>query len=91
MSCSLWVNIKARIRSSIWWVQDFAQDKNFVCDQKNYICNDKAQDYRDMISRIFQEMKQINNSGGMKLKLDFDKGRKHEVISIPVIQFSIGD
>ena len=44
-----------------------------------------------MMARIFSGMKQIRYLGGIKLTLDFGKGRKNDVIKIPVIQFIIDD
>ena len=55
------------------------------------ICNDKAQDYYDMLSTLFQEIKQICDSGGIRLTLDFGPTKRHDVIAIPVIHFIIGD
>ena len=43
------------------------------------------------MAKIFEEMKQIRESGGIKLTLDFGKYGTHEVIAIPVIQYIIGD
>ena len=44
-----------------------------------------------MMGKIFKEMKEIRDSGGIKMTLDFGKNRVHNVIAIPVIQFIIGD
>ena len=91
LTCCLWFNKKARNRSSTWWVQGFVQDQKLFRDQKNYIRNEKAQDYHDMIGYIYSEMKQIRESGGIRLILDFGGNRTYDVIAIPVIQFIIGD
>ena len=91
LTCCLWFNRKARNRSSTWWVQGFIQDQKLFRNQKRYVRDDKVQDYHDMMSRIFKEMKDIYNGGGIKMTLDFGFGRKHEVIAIPVIQYIIGD
>ena len=91
MTCCLWFNRKARNRSSTWWVQGFIEDQNLFRDQDCYVRNEKAQDYHDMITCIFKEMKDIRDDGGIKLTLDFGESVKHDVIAIPVIQFIIGD
>jgi hypothetical protein len=81
-----------RNRSELWWFHGFVQDqKRFGEDQTNYQRNDVAQDYHDMMSHIFKEMKEIRDKGGMKILLDFGNNKKHEVIAIPVIHFIIGD
>ena len=43
------------------------------------------------MAKIFEEMKHIRDSGGIKLTLDFGNYGTHEVIAIPVIQYIIGD
>ena len=91
LSCCLWYNRKARNRSSSWFVQGFIEDQKLFRDLKNYVRNDKLQDYHDMMSKIFEEMKLIRDSGGIKLTLDFGKHGQHEVIALPVIQYIIGD
>ena len=60
-------------------------------DYGSYIRNDRAQDYHDMIGKIFQEMKEICDNGGIRLTLDIGSGKLHDVIAIPVIQLIIGD
>ena len=40
-----------------------------------------------MIWKIFQEMKEIRDNGGIRLTLDFVTGKTHDVVVIPVIQF----
>ena len=91
LTCCLWFNRKARNRASTWFVQGFVQDQTLFHNQSTYVRDDKAQDYHDMMAKIFQEMKEIRDSGGIKLCLDFGGGEKHDVIAIPVIQFIIGD
>ena len=91
LTCCLWFNRKARNRSSSWWVHGFIEDQKLFRDQKNYVRNERLQDYHDMMAKIFEEMKQIRDSGGIKLTLDFGKDGTHEVIAIPVIQYIIGD
>ena len=91
LTCCLWFNQKARNRSSTWFVQGFVQDQKLFSNQGNYIRDDKAQDYHDMMKHIFKEMKDIHDSGGVKLNLDFGNGKVYEVIAIPVIQYIIGD
>ena len=91
LSCCLWYNRKARNRSSSWFVQGFIEDQQLFRDKKNYVRNEKLQDYHDMMSKIFEEMKFIRDSGGIKLTLDFGKHGQHEVIALPVIQYIIGD
>ena len=91
MSCCLWFNRKARNRSSTWFVQGFIEDQNLFRDQDCYVRNDKAQDYHDMLRCIYKEMKDIRDSGGIEMTLDFGPLLKHNVIAIPVIQFIIGD
>ena len=44
-----------------------------------------------MMTEIFAEMKDIRDSGGLKLTLDFGSHGVHDVIAIPVIQFIVGD
>ena len=91
LTCCLWFNRKARNRSSSWWVHGFIEDQTLFRDQKNYVRHEKLQDYHDMMSKIFEEMKYIRDCGGIKLTLDFGKHGKHNVIAIPVIQYIIGD
>ena len=91
LTCCLWFNRKARNRSSSWWVHGFIEDQKLFRDQKNYVRNERLQDYHDMMAKIFEEMKQIRECGGIKLTLDFGKDGTHEVIAIPVIQYIIGD
>ena len=91
LTCCLWFNRKARNRSSTWWVQGFIQDQKLFRNQKTYIRDDKAQDYHDMMGRIFEEMRDIYDTGGIKMILDFGIGQTHDVIAIPVIQYIIGD
>ena len=52
---------------------------------------ERLQDYHDMMSKVFQEMKQIRDCGGIKLILNFGVHGKHDVIAIYVIQYIIGD
>ena len=87
----MWFNRKARNRASAWWVQGFVQDQKLFRDQNIYIHNDKAQDYHDMLSTIVQEMKQIHDSGGIRLTLDFGLTKRYDAIAILVIQFIISD
>lgn len=89
-SC-LWFIKKLRNKASTWWVQGFVQDQKLFCDQKNYIKNEKAQDYHEMIGKIFKEMTDVRDSGDIQLTLDVGNNRNHDVIVIPVIQFIIGD
>ena len=91
LTCCLWFNRRARNRSSTWFVQGFMNDQTLFHSQGNYVRDDKAQDYHDMMAKIFQEMKEIRESGGLKLCLDFGNNNKHEVIAMPVIQYIIGD
>ena len=91
LTCCLWFNRKARNRSSTWFVQGFVQDQTLFHSQSTYIRDDKAQDYHDMMSKIFQEMKEIRDNGGMKLCLDFGNGKRHNVVAMPVIQYIVGD
>ena len=58
---------------------------------KIYIRNDKAQDYHNILSHAFKEMKDIRDSGDMALTLYFGMYCKHEMIDIPVIQLVIED
>ena len=44
-----------------------------------------------MIWKIFKEIKEIRDNGGIGLTLDFGSDRKHDEIIIPVIRFIIGD
>ena len=90
LSCCLWFNRKARNRAANWWVHGFVQDQKLFRDQQSYVRDDRAQDYHDMMSKIFEEMRQIRESGGIKLHLMID-GHEHDVVAIPVVQFIIGD
>ena len=83
------VHRKASYRSFIWWVQGFAEDRSLFKDQKGYVKTFHSQDYHDMLSRLFQEMYHIRQSGGIRLTLNFGANRIHEVIDIPVIPFII--
>ena len=67
------------------------EDQTLFRDRENYIRNNKLQDYHDMMSQIFKEMKNIRDSGGLKLTLDFGDHGTLDMIDIPVIQFIIGD
>ena len=91
LTCCLWFNRKTRNRSLSWWVHGFVEDQGLFRDQKNYIRQEKLQDYHDMMSKIFQEMKDMRECGGIKLTLNFGIHGKHDVIAIPVIQYVIGD
>ncbi len=91
LTCCLWYNRKARNRSSSWWVHGFVEDQALFMNQKSYSKQEKLQDYHDMMSKIYLEMKQIRDCGGIKLTLNFGNDGKHEVIAIPVIQYIIGD
>ena len=84
-------NRKARNRLSSWWVHGFVEDQGLFRDQKNHIRQEKLQDYHDMMSKIFQEMKDIRNCGGIKLTLNFGIHGIHDIIAIPLIQYIIGD
>ena len=53
--------------------------------------NDKAQDYHDMMGKIFNEMRVIRESGVINITLDFGNNKTHDVIAIPVVQFIISD
>ena len=91
MSCCLWFNRKARNRSSSWFVQGFIEDQKLFRDQHNYVRGERLQDYHDMMTQIFKEMKDIYDAGGIRLTLDFGKDRCYDVVAIPVIQYIIGD
>ena len=90
-TCCLWFNQKARNRSSTWWVQGFIEDQNLFRDQDFYVRNEKAQDYHGMLQCIFKETKDIRDSGGIRLTLNFGDTLQYDIIAIPVIQFIIGD
>lgn len=91
LSCCSWFKRKARNRASKWWVPGFVQDQKIFRDQGTYVRDDKAQDYHDMLSHIFKEFKEILDSGGLEIQLNFSTGQSHNVIVLPVIQFIIGD
>ena len=91
LTCCLWFNRKARNRSSTWWVQGFVENQSLFTEQKHYIKTDRVQDYHDMMSCIFKEMRDIRDTGGIQLTLDFGNNNVHDVTAIPVIQFIIGD
>ena len=91
LSCCLWFNRKTRNRASSWFVHGFVEDQKLLSDQKNYMRCDKMQDYHDMMSKIFEEMKLIYDRGGVQLTLDFGCDKIHNVIALPVTQFIIGD
>ena len=57
LTCCLWFNRRARNRSSTWFVQGFMNDQTLFNSQGNYVRDDKAQDYHDIMAKIFQEMK----------------------------------
>ena len=44
-----------------------------------------------MLPRIFKEVKNIIDAGGMALILDFGMECNDEVLAIPIIQLIIGD
>ena len=52
---------------------------------KNNIRNDRAQDYHDILSQNFKEMKGIWANSGIHNTLDFGNELKHDIIAIPVI------
>ena len=91
VACCLWFNRKERNRSSSWWVHEFIEDQKLFRDQNNYVRKEKPQDYHDMVAKIFEEMKYIRLSGGIKLTLDFGKYGTQRFITITVIQYIIGD
>ena len=70
---------------------EFIEDQTLFRDQKNYVRQEKLQDYHDMKSKIFEELKYIRDCGGIKHTLDFGKHGKHKVVAIPVIHYIIGD
>ena len=72
-------------------MQEFIQDQQLFRNQKNYIRNDRAQDYHDILSQIFNDLKNIRDKGGNHITLYFEDNMKHDVIVIHVIQFIIGD
>lgn len=39
--------------------------------------NDMAQDYHDMMIKIFDEMKVVRKSGDVELTMDFDNNKEH--------------
>ena len=47
-------------------------------DSYTYVRDDKAQDYHDMLNKIFYEMKQCRDNGGIAMTLDID-GNKHAI------------
>ena len=59
------VQQKNKNRASSWFVHGFVEDQKLLSDQKNYMRCDKMQDYHDMMSKAFQEMKLIYDSGGV--------------------------
>ena len=91
LTCCPWLNRKVRNRASTWWVQIFDQNQKLFYDHKDYIRNSKAQDYHDTMTFIFKGMKDILNSGVMRLTLDFVSNQKLEAITIPIIICIIGD
>lgn len=44
-----------------------------------------------MMCRIFNKIKVISESGGIKLTLNFGDNKKYNVIAIPVMQLIIGE
>ena len=67
----------------LWKIRNYVVIKSFI--------RKKAQDSQDMLSRIFHEMKQIRELGGLKLTLDFGKTRNHDAFIKPVMSFIIED
>ena len=61
-----------------------------ILSPKKYISNDRAQDYHNMLSHIFKEMREIRTNGGIHINLDFGNDMKHYVIAIHIIQLVIG-
>ena len=45
----------------------------------------RVQEYHDMMSCIFKEMRDIRETGGIQLILDYGNKKVHDVIAIPVI------
>ena len=91
MTYCLWFNSKSNNRTSTWWAQEFVQDRKIFRNYGRYSRNNSAQDYHDMIGKIFWEMKEIHDNGDILLTLDLGSGKKYDVIKLPVIQFIIND
>ena len=91
--CSnMWLNRRARNRSSSWFVLGFLENLGRMNNDSRYTPRDKCQDYHDMLTHVFSEIKAISDSGGLMLTLDFNDGRGPiDIIAKPSIQFIIGD
>ena len=65
----------------------FFDQKHFK-DSNGYVREEKMQDYHDMVSHIFKELREIQEAGGILMDLDFDDGNvRKDVIVYPDIQY----
>ena len=55
LTLCLWFNRKTKNRASAWCMQGFMGYHTLFHDRKNYVRNDKLQDYHNMMSQIFKE------------------------------------
>ena len=95
LACCLWYNRKERNREENWFSLGFIEDQKLFKDTNGYVGPEKYQDYHDMISHVFREFKEVYDSGGWKLDLQFNDNcsdHVHENVRVlPIIQYFIGD
>ena len=88
----LWFKRSVRNVKKSWFPLGFIEDQKRFSNTKDYTVEAKMQDYHDMVACIFQEMKEIQQRGGILCDLDFGDGLVHkDVIIYPDIQAAIGD
>ena len=91
LGCCNWFKKEVRNRQESWFVQGFVPDRKQIRNKNKVSAAEKMKDYHTIIAAIFAELKEMYESGGIRMTLDFGNGKKHDVIGIPVVQFIIGD
>lgn len=91
--CCGWLKRHARNRSSSWFILGFLENIGKLRNSENaYGAEEKATDYHKMLDHLFEEIKEINNHGGMHLSVPKLNGNGFvDVIARPQLQFVIGD
>ena len=75
-----------------WFPLGFIEDQKHFKDSNGYVREEKMQDYHDMVSHIFKELREIQEAGGILMDLDFGDGNVHkDVIVYPDIQYIMCD
>lgn len=90
-----WFNREALNHEENWFPLAFVEDQKSFEHARGYIQEERFQDYHDMITKVFEEMKKIHDAGEWKWTLSFNDGNDlhvhKDMIVIPCIQYFIGD